>query len=177
MDERTRNLIDECKRLEESCLYTSTTLFEWLKVMRVWKTVFVVVPIVFGSLATWQLLAQKPDLVWLTAISSLLAGIAPAVYKALDLDVSLDTIAKHAGVAKVLQDRYRQCWRVTAHGQFDEFKTEFDALTDRLDAARASSLTAPERYFKRAQKKIKSGDYDFSIDMEPAARTQIGPKQ
>ena len=45
MDDRTLNLIDECKRQEESCLYTSTTLFEWLKCMRVLKVIFVVAPI------------------------------------------------------------------------------------------------------------------------------------
>ena len=51
-DDRTRNVIDESKRQEESCLYTSTSLFEWLKYLRVWKTSFVVAPIVLGGLAT-----------------------------------------------------------------------------------------------------------------------------
>ena len=38
----------------------------------------------------------------------------------------------------------------------------------RLDAARSASLTPPERYFKKAQVKIQSGDYDFSIDLAAA---------
>ena len=34
MDERTENLINECKRQEESCLYTSAAFFEWLNQVR-----------------------------------------------------------------------------------------------------------------------------------------------
>lgn len=164
MDERTQNLIDECKRLEESCLYTSTTLFEWLKRLRLWKVVFVVAPIVLGAVAAWPILKQQTGYEWLTGVCALLAGIAPAVYKALDFDVSLDTVAKHAHQAKILQDRFRQAWRVTALGSFEDFKKEFDDLMTRVDAARSTSLTAPERFFKNAQEKIAAGHYTFSVD-------------
>lgn len=51
MDARTQNLIEECKRQEESCLYTSTTLFEWLKSMRRYRVLFVVAPIILGGIA------------------------------------------------------------------------------------------------------------------------------
>jgi hypothetical protein len=69
MDERTQNLIDECRRMEESCLYTSTTLFEWLKRLRLWKTVFVVAPIIFGGVATWPLLTHQEGYKWVTGVS------------------------------------------------------------------------------------------------------------
>jgi len=169
MDERTLNLIDECKRLEESCLYTSTTLFEWLKRLRFWKAVFVVAPIILGAVAAWPILKQQTGHDWLTGVCALLAGIAPAVYKALDFDVSLETVAKHAHQAKILQDRFRQAWRVTALGTFEDFKKEFDDLMTRVDAARSTSLTAPERFFKKAQRKIQAGDYNFSIDSKNAS--------
>src|SRR2546428_2139940 len=84
MDERTQNLIVECKRQEESCLHTSTTLFEWLKSLRCWRVFFVVVPIILGAVATWPLLRQEADYKWLTGACALLAGLAPAVYKALN---------------------------------------------------------------------------------------------
>lgn len=164
MDERTQNLIDECRRLEESCLYTSTTLFEWLKRLRVWKAVFVVAPIVLGAVAAWPILKQKAGYEWLTGLCAVLAGIAPAVYKALDFDVSLDAVAKHAHQAKILQDRFRQAWRIGALGPFEDFKKEFDGLMVRLDAARGASLTAPERFFRKAQKKIAEGHYAFTVD-------------
>jgi hypothetical protein len=40
-----------------------------------------------------------------------------------------------------------------------------------MDAARAASLTAPERFFKKAQKKIVRGDYDFRVDLQTATRS------
>lgn len=164
MDQRTQNLIDECRRMEESCLYTSTTLFEWLKSLRRWKLVFVIVPIILGGLATWPLLTRQDRYKWVTGVCALLAGLAPAIYKALDFDVSLNAIAQHAHIAKTLQDRFRQAWRVTALGAFDDFRKEFDELMTRKDAARGASLTAPERFFLKARKKIEAGHYTFSVD-------------
>lgn len=95
-DEQTQNTIDECKRQEESCLYTSTSLFEWAKSLRAWKTFFVVTPIVLGGLATWPLLAHHDEYKWFTGVCALLAGFSPALYKALDFDVNLKVIAQHA---------------------------------------------------------------------------------
>ena len=87
--------------------------------------------------------------------------------------MSLDTIAEHAHQFKVLQDRFRQAWRVTALGDSDVFKTEFDKLMDRMDSIRASSLTAPERFFKKAQRKIDGGDYSFGVDMPQPTTSSI----
>jgi hypothetical protein len=173
MEERARNLVDECRRQEESCLYTSTALFEWLKSLRLWKVAFVVAPIILGGVATWPLLTEQDGFKWITGVCALGAGIIPAVYKALDFDVSLDAVAKHAHEYKILQDRFRQAWRVTALGPFAEFKTEFDDLMARMDAARSSSLTAPERFFRKARKKIGAGHYDFAVDSR-AAEDGIG---
>jgi hypothetical protein len=164
MDPREQNLIDECRRQEESCLYTSTSLFEWLKWMRFLKIVFVVTPIVLGGVATWPLLTNQDAYKWVTGACALLAGLFPAVYKALDFDVSLTLIARQANQFKNLQDCFRQAWRVTALGPFEEFKKEFDKLMERMDATRASSLSAPERFFRNAQTKIDAGHYEFAVD-------------
>jgi hypothetical protein len=165
MEQRAANLVDECQRQEESCLYTSTSLFEWLKSMRCWKVLFVVAPIILGGVATWPLLAKQDNYKWVTGACALLGGLAPAVYKSLDFDISLSQITKHANQFKILQDRFRQAWRVTALGPFEEFKKEFDDLMARMDAARASSLSAPERFFRKAQVKVDAGHYDFAIDV------------
>jgi hypothetical protein len=129
---------------QESCLYASTTLFEWLKALRLWRVFFVVPPIILGAVATWPFLSHDDRFRWVTGICALLAAIAPAVYKALDFDVSLNTIAQYAHLSKTLQDRFRQAWRVTALGPFEDFKKEFDDLMARKDAARYSTFTAPE---------------------------------
>ncbi len=169
-DEPTQNIVDECKRQEESCLYTSTSLLEWLKRLRVWKALFIITPIVLGGLATWPLLAHHDEYKWLTGVCALLAGFAPALYKALDFDVSLKVIAKHAHEFKILQDRFRQAWRIAALGSFPEFKKEFDDLMGRMDAARAASLTPPERFFRKAKAKIGAGHYEFEVDAISSSR-------
>jgi hypothetical protein len=163
-DERMQNTIDECRRQEESCLYTSASLFEWLKHLRVWRAFFVITPIILGGLATWPLLAHRDEYKWLSGICALLAGFSPAIYKALELDVSLKVIAQHAHEFKILQDRFRQAWRISAFGPFVDFEKEFDGLMARMDAARSASLTPPERFFKKAQAKIAAGHYDFAVD-------------
>jgi hypothetical protein len=161
-------MINECRRMEESCLYTSTTLFEWLKCLRFWRAFFVVIPIIWGGLAPWPLLAKHDGYKRVTGVCALLAGFAPAIYKALNFDVSLNGIAQHAQLSKTLQDRFRQAWRVTALGPFEDFKKEFDDLMAQKDAARASSLSAPERFFLKALKKIEAGHYSFSVDEKTA---------
>ena len=164
IDDRTKNLIDECQRQEDSCLYTSASLFEWLKALRMWRAVFVVAPIILGSVATSSLMKGYAGSEPVAGLCALLAGMATAVYKALGLDVSLDAIAKHAHELKVLQGRFRQARHVTALGPFDEFKTDFAALMERMDATRSGSLTAPEKFFQKARKKINQGHYDFDVD-------------
>ena len=82
MDDPSAHLIDECRRQEESCLYTSTALFEWVKVLRRWKIFFVVTPIVLAGVATGLPTDLRPGLGWLIGTCTLLAGIATAVYKA-----------------------------------------------------------------------------------------------
>ena len=168
MEERSQKLIEECRRLEESCLSTSTTLFEWVKSLRFWKWIFVLTPLILGGIANWSLLTQEDEYKWVTSICALLAGLALAIYKALDLDVNLNLIGTRANETKILQDRFRQAWRVTALGPFEDFKKEFDGLMARLDAARSSSPVAPERFFEKAKKKIQAGHYSFAVDSKPA---------
>lgn len=109
-------------------------------------------------------LAHRDEYKWVTGVCALLAGLAPALYKALDFDVNLNGIAQFAHLSKTLQDRFRQAWRVSALGPFEDFKKEFDDLMTRKDAARAASQTAPERFFLKARKKIEAGHYNFAID-------------
>lgn len=167
-DPRVAALIKECRRQEESCLYTSTTLYIWLRQARLIRRVFVVAPLILGALAGWSVLDQ-PDpawLQWLTATFALLAGLFPAVFEALKLDTQIDDIARQAAAYKSLQDRFRQAATVTSLGPPDAFEAEFRTLMDRMDQARETSITPPERCFKAAQKKIGTGHYEFAADSE-----------
>jgi hypothetical protein len=88
----------------------------------------------------------------------------PAIFKALDLDKDLAAIARYANTFKSLQDRFRQSRNITALAEFEEFKKEFASLRTKLDDARMASSPPPERYFKRAQTKIRKGHYEFRAD-------------
>ena len=121
---------------------------------------FVVSPIVLTAMATVLPAEADTGPGWFAAAFTVLAGMATAIYKALDLDVSLDLIAKQANQFKVLQDRFRQAWRVGALDDPAKFQAEFDTRM----ALRSSSLPPPERFFKRAQAKVQSGDYRIDTD-------------
>jgi hypothetical protein len=154
-------LKQECERQEEACLYTSTALFEWLKDLRLWRTAFIALPILLAGIATSALMKHWT---WVTGIAALLAGVMPAIFKALDLDKDLAAIARYANTFKSLQDRFRQSRNITALAEFEEFKKEFASLRTKLDDARMASSPPPERYFKRAQTKIRKGHYEFRAD-------------
>ncbi len=165
-DPRVEPLVRECRRQEESCLYTSTTLYIWLRQTRLIRRIFVVAPAVFGALATWSVL-DKPELtllVWSTASFALLAGLFPAIFEALKLDVHEVSIARQAAAFKTIQDRFRQLATITALGPYDTFEAEFHKTMERLDEARAESTTPPERCFKTARRKIAAGHYCFDLD-------------
>jgi hypothetical protein len=161
MDQRAQEIIDECKRQEESCLYTSAALFSWQKETRKLRILFIVVPIICSSFASARILVRDPTYDWLVAILALVAGLFPAIFKALDLDVSLATIADSANRFKTLQDRFRQASLIGATSKTEELEDQFTALMQRMDDARSANPTIPERHFTAAQKKIKGGDYDF----------------
>lgn len=164
MDKRAEEIIAECKRQEESCRYTSTALYSWLKEVRVYRVAFITLPIVFGSLASAKILLKDPNYDWFTAIAALLAGLFPAIFKALDLDVSIRAMSDAAHRFENLRDRFRQASLISASKHADELEKEFALLMERMDEARNSSLAVPERHFKKAQKKIGGGHYAFDAD-------------
>jgi hypothetical protein len=153
-----KSIADECERQEESCLHSAVTLFEFLKAMRFWRHVFVITPIIASALATSALI--KKDFYEVAGIFVLIAGVFPAVYKALKFDVSLEAISKSANKFKGLQDRFRQL-RLVGH---DDPTKHLPKLMDQLDDVRANAPVAPERFFEKAREKIAKGHYRFDVD-------------
>jgi hypothetical protein len=161
MDPRAQEFVEECKRQEESCLYTSTALFSWQKEVRKLRVAFIVIPIICSSFASARIIVRDPSWDWYVAIAAMVAGLFPAIFKALDLDVSLKTIADSANRFKMLQDGFRQASRIGATSKTEDLEEEFKALMQRMDDARSANPTIPDRHFVKAQSKIKKGDYDF----------------
>lgn len=166
-------LISECRRQEESCLYTGASLMEWQKHATWMRAVFLVLPVILGGFGGAQILTE----VWgkvgnaFAALSALCAGFFPAIYTALDMDMRVQEIARSANEFTNLRDRFRQAANIRSQAPIDEFKAHFETLMDRMDAARLSAPPAPEWCFKRSQKKIGKGDYNWdSASIKPKAR-------
>lgn len=158
-------LRQECERQEESCLYTSTALFEWIKVLRLWRVAFIISPLVCSAVATSALFKRCA---WVTGIAILCAGVSPANFKSLDLDKDIAAMTRQANTFKSLQDHFRQARNISALGDFDEFKKEFASLRTKLDDARMASVPIPEKYFNKAKHKIGQGHYEFQADAPDA---------
>jgi hypothetical protein len=168
MPSKSVELALECRRLSESCLYTSTSFFVWLKTLRAIKVAFIAVPLVLGSFAGWKFLTSF-DMQWVrvaTALSAFIAGLLPAVYSALKLDDHIEECRNLAGEFKNLQDRFRQVALVSSKKSFSEFEQDVNPIMERLERARSLSVTPPEWCFRRSREKIKAGDYNFDIDAE-----------
>lgn len=166
MSKDNTQLIKECRRQEESCLYTSTTLYIWLRKARFWRAVFIVAPIVLGAIASWSIL-ERPGAAWMawtTAVAGLVAGLVPAIRDALNLDPHVEEIGRHAAQFKRLQDRFRLLADIGAGKAYEEIESELKELLEQLDEARKVSVTPPERCFVAARKKIKEGHYSFTVD-------------
>src|SRR3546814_12425389 len=90
---RRRAIITECRRQEESCLFTSTTLFVWLRGVRWQSRAFVAAPIVLGGLAGLSVLQEWLP-AWTIAILAFLARLFPALAYSLKLATSVAQIAR-----------------------------------------------------------------------------------
>ncbi|HEY2094728.1 MAG TPA: hypothetical protein VGJ81_22950 [Thermoanaerobaculia bacterium] len=123
-------------------------------------------PLLLGAIAGGKLLLGVDANTHQTIIGicALIAGVLPTIYAALKFDDQLGTYARVAGEFKNLQDRFRTAALVSAKKPFEDFEAEVRPLIDRYEAARSVSLTPPEWVFRRAQAKVKKGDYDFDID-------------
>lgn len=167
MGAKNLQLALECKRQAENCLYSSTSLFIWLRFVRIVKSAFIVVSLVLGAIAGWQVLkhSQSYYVTALTSVAAFLAGLLPTVYAALKLDDHLELCKHLAGEFKNLQDSFRQAALISALKPFAEFEQDVKPLVSRLECARSFSYTAPEWCFKRAQTKVQKGDYEFDVDL------------
>jgi hypothetical protein len=154
-------LIDECNRQSENCAYSATTFIIWLRVLRIIRLSCVVAPILCGAFAAWKVMADSP--VW-AATWVLLATAIPPAYRASGTDKAITDYQTLAGEMTNLRDRFRHAATIDSHKPFAEFDAATKPLLDRLEKARARSLTPPEWCFRSARKKHKQGHYAHDYD-------------
>lgn len=152
-------LVKECKNQAQSCLYTSTSLFIWLRCARWINRTLNGIQIIVGVVAAASAINEYPAAV--VSVIALLAAVLPSIYEKLNLNAHVEEIEIQAGQYKNLQDRFRQAGDITAIEGEDALKTEFSALMRQLEDLRAKPITVPEWCFKKAQEKIKAGHYKF----------------
>jgi hypothetical protein len=167
----------EALRQMESCLYTSTMIFSWLRRVRWQHKAITIAPIVLTALAGFGYLKSVlgPEAV---AVIAFLATLIPSIAEALNIQTHVDELKTSAASYKSLQDRFRQLARIDALGDVDQARAKLAELMDRMDVVRSSSITPPQRYFEDAQATIKAGHYDFSVDIslrEAAAKGLVEP--
>ena len=165
-DPRVNELVKECARQVESCAYTGANLYVWQKRASLWRAAFLAAPVVAAGFSTSQLFTESLGAYGkiLAAFAGLLAGFFPAIFIALNMDMRVMEISRSASEFTNLRDRFRQAANVSRHAPYDEFKAEFEALMDRMDAIRSSAPPAPDWCFRETQKKMNKGDYEFSVD-------------
>lgn len=163
MDEIATKLKNECKNLSESCQYTSTSIYIWLKCLRWTKSCFATIPLILGSLSSWILLTSSDiqSIRNLVAVSAFLAGLIPAIYAALKFDKSLEQYVHASAEYKNLEHCFRKLASVDSEKAFDVFEKEFKLAMQRHEQLTKLSITTPEWCFNKAQEKIKASHYVF----------------
>lgn len=164
-DDLQRAVVAECRRQEESCLYTSTMLYIWLRVVRLKRRIFVSAPIILSGIAALALAKEFLPL-WAIVVLTFLAGLFPALERALKLETDVEHIAGQAGQFKALQDRFRRIATIDALDQPSAARSALEDAMASLDQVRAASITPPERYYLKAKKKIERGDYSFAAEAQ-----------
>jgi hypothetical protein len=170
-DARAKTLSEECERQAENCKYTSASLYIWQKRAQFWRAVFLVIPVILSGFATSEILGKYLGATgqFVAAGTGLLAGLFPAIFVALNMDMKVMEIGRAATEFTNLRDRFRQLATIKSLGDYNEFETGFETIMDRMDAARTSSPPVPEWCFKKAQSKIKKGDYEYDADFHRQA--------
>lgn len=155
-------LVDECNRQFENCGYTSTTFHIWLRSLIGIRTFCQVGPIVFGALATWQIVAASSPV--LAAVFTFLATVIPPAYRATRVEAAIDEYRTVGGEFTNLRDRFRQAAQIGSQKPWSEFEAEVKPLLDRLEKNRKRMLVPPDWCFRLAQGKHKRGDYIHDHD-------------
>lgn len=150
----------ECLEQARNTLYTSTSFYIWLRHLRLWRGSIWVLAVVCSTVAASSIVSDFALPNALVAGLTLAGVLLPAVVKALKLDETIEAYSDQAAKFKNVEGRLGRAGRVWSEGAVELFEEEARAAFADLDEARLVSLTPPEWCFKRAQKKIQTGDYD-----------------
>lgn len=150
----------ECLEQARNTLYTSTSFYIWLRCLRLWRGLIWFAAVACGTVAASSIVSDFGWSAPFVAGLTLAGALLPAVVKALNLDETIAAYSDLAAKFKNVEGRLGRAGRVWSEGSPELFEAEARSAFEDLDKARLVSLTPPEWCFKRAQKKIQTGDYD-----------------
>ena len=103
---------------------------------------------------------------YLIALSAFIAGVLPSIFSALKIEAKIEALDNAASKYKIMQGRFRRLRTISLYN--NTFQEEFNKAIEDIEELKSVGLTAPERYFIKAQKKIKKGDYSYTVDEKNA---------
>jgi hypothetical protein len=155
-------LIAECEKEEENCLYTSTTFYIWIKVLRTAQALVWVIAAVGSAVAASHILRGDENYKIVVAAAAIAGAALPGIGRALRIESAIKDYSASAASYKILQGEFRRAARVWSQKEYDEFETESKKLFKILNEARKMALTPPDFCFRLARNKIKKGHYDHA---------------
>ncbi|MDZ4691779.1 hypothetical protein [Terricaulis sp.] len=153
-------VVAECQRQEDNALYTAVTLLLWLREIRLLKRAYLLAQLIFAAAAAYFAVDGNA---LAAGISGSIAGVAPSVWDALKFDGHEDQVRHYASEFTRLRDRFRQVRLIDDAKGIERLEASFQSAMRQMDRARSGAVTPPERLFRAAQKKIKTGDYSHDI--------------
>lgn len=157
-------LIAECEREEESCLYTSTSFYVWLRTLRMTRAALWVFGTIGSIVSANSILRGQHGYETVMAALAVTGVLMPGLIKVVQLDAAIRDYAMAAAVFKNLQGEFRRLAQVWSNKPFPEFEAEARRAIKAMNEARKPSLTPPEWCFRLAQRKVKRGDYEKDED-------------
>ena len=158
------NLVNECKTMEENCLYTATAHHiiegEMARKARLYKYV----PAAVSALGGGAILVELGTaFAWFPII----AGLATAMATALDVD---KRTIEHKGAAKeytILRHKARAAYQTFAYEMTrEEFVQVVKELCECYNELTKTHPSTTEKAFNEAREKIKKGDYESDFIAE-----------
>lgn len=161
-------LIDECAREEENALYTSTSFFIWLRLLKAIRAALWAGGAIGSIVAASHILRGDGSARVMMAGFALAGVLLPGIIKAVKLDVTIQDYSEAAARFKNLQGEFRRARLVWSKKPEEEFEAEARKLFKAMNDARKPSLTPPDFCFRIAQNKVKAGHYDYDADAREA---------
>ena len=158
-------LVTECIRQAENSRDTYASFYIRLRDLRTIRAAMWIGSAVAGTVGAWQMVAQSiPSL---GVVCVFLGTVIPLISRAGRLDNTILALAKAAVEFNNLHDAFRRAAKIGSLKPFEEFEAEARALFKRMAQARSPATTVPERYFKKARKKVEAGHYMHDVDLAP----------